>query len=97
MPAVSSEPKVTAKQAAQAAVKYLNDVCAPPTVVDNVLLEEIEFSEDERYWQVTLSFEQYPSALAMSGFLDPAVKKLRLFKIDAHSGKVVSMKIRPAP
>jgi hypothetical protein len=95
MPAIKSEPKVTAKQAAQVAVKYLNDVCAPPTI-ENILLEEIEFSEDERYWFVTLSFKQYPTS-GISEIWEAAEKKLRLFKVDARSGKVVSMKIRPAP
>lgn len=95
MPTIASNPKVTAKQAAQAAVKYLNEVCAPPTI-ENVLLEEIELSEDERYWQITLSFKQYPAS-GLSEIWDAAEKKLRLFKVDARSGKVVSMKIRPVP
>jgi len=96
MPTTASDPKVTAKQAAQAAVKYLNDVCTPPAI-ENVLLEEIELSDDARFWQVTLSFKQYPSTSAMSEIWDTAEKKLRVFKVDARSGKVVSMKIRPVP
>lgn len=95
MPTIASDPKVTAKQAAQAAAKYLNDVCAPPPI-ENVLLEEIELSEDERYWLVTLSFRQYPSS-GLPQILETAENKLRLFKIDTRSGKVVSMKIRPVP
>jgi len=96
MPATKSAPRVTAKQAAQAAAKYLNEVCTPPAI-ENVLLEEIELSDDERYWQVTLSFKQYPSATVLSEVFDAAEKKLRVFKIDTSSGKVVSMKIRPTP
>ena len=96
MPAIKSEPKVTAKQAAQAAAKYLNEVCTPPAI-ENVLLEEIELSGDSRFWQVTLSFKQYPSSSMLSEVLDTAEKKLRVFKINGSTGKVVSMKIRPAP
>jgi hypothetical protein len=96
MPAIRSEPQVTAKQAAQAAAKYLNDVCTPPAV-ENVLLEEIELSDDGRFWQVTLSFKQYPSSSVMSELLEAAEKKLRVFRIDASTGRVVSMKIRPVP
>ena len=96
MPTIASEPKVTAKQAAQAAAKYLNDVCAPPAI-ENVLLEEIELSDDGRFWQVTLSFKQYPSSSVMSEVFDTAEKKLRVFKIDTKTARVVSMKIRPTP
>jgi hypothetical protein len=96
MPAIKSEPKVAAKQAAQAAAKYLNEVCAPPAI-ENVLLEEIELSDDAHFWQFTLSFKQYPTASMMSEVFDNAEKKLRIFKINGSTGKVVSMKIRPAP
>lgn len=96
MPTTKSGTKVTARQAAQAATKYLKEVCTPPAI-ENVLLEEIELSEDSRYWQVTLSFKQYPSTAALSEILDAPEKKLRVFKIDTATGRVLSMKIRPEP
>jgi len=64
-------------------------------------LEEVEFSEDERFWLITLSYqikaEPAPKAAvpSMAAFFGPtSMTKYKVFKVDAQSGKVVSMKIR---
>ena len=63
----------------------------------NVRLEEVEISDDERYWYVTLGFDLPPlpstSGLAqvLSGRPERQYKTL---KVDAATGEVLSVKIR---
>lgn len=51
----------------------------------NVTVEEAELSNDEKYWHITLSYYEAPNL---------RLAKYKIFKIDANSSKVVSMKIR---
>lgn len=80
---------IDAKEAATNAAVYLSTLLTfPPT---NVMLEEVELSEDEQYWFITLSFDEdlwHPSHSRDTR------TKYRIFKINADSGKVLSMKIR---
>ena len=71
--------------------------------VEDVLLEEVELSDDDRYWLVTLSCFQYlPNELRPAGitpsptYLLKAGKQraYKVFKIDRQTGEVRSMKIR---
>lgn len=48
-------------------------------------LEEVELSEDEKYWFITVSYRFSPI---------PIATKYKIFKIRSDTGKVVSMKIR---
>jgi hypothetical protein len=78
---------IDVKQAVDAASQYLATLYAndPPS---NVRLEEVELSEDEKYWLVTLSFSD-----TLQVFIPPR-RSYKLFKINAESGQVQSMKIR---
>lgn len=77
---------IDVKQAVDIASQYLISLFADKAP-SNIQLEEVELSEDEKYWFITLSFtETVP-------FLVPR-KSYKLFKINADTGQVQSMKIR---
>ena len=81
--------------------------------LEDILLEEVELSDDERFWYVTLSAlipepkksdESNPApvglaaALAQASILRQERRRriYRVFKINADTGAVQSMKIREA-
>ncbi len=58
----------------------------------DVRLEEVELTEDGQYWLITLS---YPLNTGLAGILDTTSRReYKVFKIDAGTGQVKSMKIR---
>ena len=59
--------------------------------ISNVQLEEVELTEDGRYWLITLSYP-VPRELASLNF--NFKRKYKVFTIDALTGEVKSMKIR---
>jgi hypothetical protein len=66
----------------------------------DLALEEVEMSEDGQFWLVTLGFYR-PSKKPVSGLEAlrqiqgvTHERKYKLFKVDAATGKVTSMKIR---
>jgi len=76
---------ITARDAALAAVAYLHDVAG---MVVTPSVEEIELDAKREYWFVTLGyFEGGQSPFGGN-------KVYKLFKVDAHTGEVVVMKIR---
>jgi hypothetical protein len=83
--------EITAKMAAQAAAKYLQDLVA----INNghpITVEETELSEDGKYWLITLGFVPVNPSL---GFLmSGGSKEYKSFEISVSSGQVKSMKIR---
>ena len=90
--------KIGVKEAVQAAMAAIGDLL-PSADISDLRLEEVEQSEDERYWLITLGFyvvNQLGEGPVASAILAPPmyVRKYKVFKIDATSGKVISMKIR---
>lgn len=68
--------------------------------LQQIELEEVELSSDERSWLITLGFD-VPDTSPLTGlaaaiiFNGPRVKrKYKVFTIDRVAGKVTSMKIR---
>lgn len=95
-----STGKFDAKQAAMLALEYFNELF-PNTAVSNVALEEVEFLEEENCWLITLGFDESvrikssPLSPAAHLFSSPATtRKFKIFKVNAKTGKVISMKIR---
>lgn len=79
------------KEAAQRASEYFAGLFSDQNL-SNVQLEEVELSDDGQYWLITLS---YPVALPEIAPIQLINKrKYKLFKIDAKTGEVKSMKIR---
>ena len=58
---------------------------------DLLQLEEVELSDDEKYWFITLSYP-LPSPVPLLNL--PPKKDYKIFKIDSKTGQVRSMKIR---
>ena len=81
---------IDVKQAVGAAVQYAKDLLGAE---QNPTLEEVELSPDDRYWLITLGFEpRFSPLVALSG--TRPLREYKLFRVDAESGQVVSMKIR---
>jgi hypothetical protein len=84
---------VDVKQAASTAADYLVNLY-PQQVPSEVRLEEVELSEDESHWLITLSYIVPRSVFAdVPGILSHR-REYKVFKIDAATGQVRSMKIR---
>jgi hypothetical protein len=96
--------RLDAKQAAKLALEYFHELF-PNAVLSNVALEEVEFLEDENCWLITLGFDESPrprtqSAIQANKSLENLfgaplpVRKFKIFKVNAKTGNVISMKIR---
>jgi hypothetical protein len=83
---------VDIKQAAQAASNFIIGLYSDQTISD-MRLEEVELSEDERYWLITLSFSS-PVTSNVLGFPVVGRRQYKILKVDRESGEVLSMKIR---
>jgi hypothetical protein len=78
---------VDGKQAVVKAMEYVKGVYETSQVGD-LMLEEVERSEDGKHWYVTLGFS--PRQAGGS----PAERSYKVVKIVVETGDVLSMKIR---
>ena len=60
---------------------------------DHVQLEEVELSGEKDFWYITLSFHGSADSVASSLLVGGSVR-YKVFKLDANSGEVISMKNR---
>ncbi len=81
------------KEAAQRASEYFAGLYADEGVA-NVQLEEVELTDDGQYWLITLSYPMVPPNQSPLFFNVSSNRKYKVFKIDATTGEVKSMKIR---
>ena len=89
--AKEARPLLSPQQAAQCASNYLNALiplnpAIPPTV------EEVELSNDEKYWRITLGFT--PAQQSSVGFFLAGGREYKIFEVNVFNGDVKSMKIR---
>ncbi len=97
-----SSTLIDVRSAVEAARNYLQQVMDqlidPGSPMQGLRLEETELSDDKQHWLITLGFDR-----PMGEHLDPIQsivnskkyeRDYRIFKIDAQTGKVQSMKIR---
>ncbi|MGS0747534.1 hypothetical protein [Halpernia sp. GG3] len=84
---------MTIKELADTAAEYLKSFFPD---ADKIQLEEIEITDDDLYWNITLSYESNDNdnVVANKNWLMSQLRKFKIFRIDARSGKVRSMKIR---
>ncbi len=80
---------IDVQQAAEVAVQYF--IRLNPQVNRNITLEEVEISDDERYWYITLG---YTESGADSFFGGGTTRQYKLFTVDATDATVRAMKIR---
>jgi len=84
---------ISVKEAAKNAYEYMKEI---PGYENNeeIAVEEVELSEEEstakKYWLITVG---YPVGF---NILQPTSrsKEYKIFKVDADTGEVISMKIR---
>ena len=88
---------IDAKQAVRMAMEYLNEMYDTVDFKD-IMLEEAELSEDDRYWSITIGFSQRQISTAegpmasLVGSTERFKREFKVFRIDAESGIVRSMK-----
>jgi hypothetical protein len=65
----------------------------------NVMLEEVEQSEDGSYWHVTMGYDVERRVSGPPGlqhmFGPEPERHYKIFRVDARTGRIISMKIRP--
>lgn len=83
----SNEKKITAKQASDKAMSHFWELYGEKIPLQ---VEETEMNEDGKNWLITLSYEEHDPSINLIF----AKKVYKIFKINAITGKVISMKIR---
>jgi len=84
---------ISVKEAAKNAYEYMKEIPGYENN-ENIAVEEVELSEEEstakKYWLITIG---YPVGF---NILQPTSrsKEYKIFKVDADTGEVISMKIR---
>ncbi|WP_422134142.1 MULTISPECIES: hypothetical protein [unclassified Endozoicomonas] len=76
---------ISPKEAAQAAAKYFEDVSSERV---RLSIEEVEL--EDGFWLITLGMSD---SYAL-GSIGNKVTSYKIFKVDANTGEVISMKIR---
>jgi len=87
------ESIIDVRRATQSAIKYFQSLFPQ---ISEFSLEEVELSEDGKHWLITLGFKAPPARTSTTIELltKPPQTKFKVFKVDAKTGKVLSMKIR---
>ena len=80
---------INANEAANAAIEYLKSFY---TGAKNVMLEEVELSEEKKSWSVTVSFENVSHDVNNPSNIIQRINKV--FRIDNTTGQVIAMKSR---
>lgn len=94
---MSSVTVIDVKKAIASAMAFLTKVYGK---AEGLRLEEVELSDDERYWLVTLGFDEPATKspfkkMVTSGLpTDEMERVYKLIKVDASTGEALSMKIR---
>lgn len=91
--------KIDVRNAVIAAKEYLKSIQDLIGSIDDILLEEVELSENKSFWYVTLSFNRplvKQERAFMSGMelVTQYKRHYQLFMVDVITGEVNSMKIR---
>jgi hypothetical protein len=86
--------------AVKAASNYLLSVKDIMGNLQNIRLEEVELSEDRKYWLITWGFDiplKNKNPLRIAGLLQEGnllTREYKLFKVNSETNEVESMKIR---
>ena len=87
----------TVKEAALAAQQYFHSLWIDHKIED-LRVEEVELSEDEKFWSITLGFNRPADRVEdpLGEVLDaPRYRReYKIFKVDAETFQIKSMKIR---
>ncbi|HKQ08608.1 MAG TPA: hypothetical protein VJ464_26030 [Blastocatellia bacterium] len=100
---------IDVKEAVDIALDYLGKLYDMSTLQD-ILLEEVVLSDDEKFWYVTIGFSRLIYSTDPMGKLSETIWKIsgsgagpqkyqreyKVFQIDSATGQVKSMKMRAA-
>ena len=78
------------KEATEKAIEYFKKFYPN---IERVQLEEVEITDDDKYWNIVLSYENMETT-PLSYLQIGQQRTFKVFKIDADTGKVRSMKIK---
>jgi len=87
------------KQAVNTAMEFVKGLYDRDTL-KNLLLEEVEFSEDEKYWVVTIGFDfgglqvSEPTPFPSGSSPIRQARIYKLIRIDKETGKPISLKLK---
>lgn len=84
------------KTAVSATHDYLISIQDIIGSLEDLRLEEVELSEDRKYWLITLGFDIPVKAQSPINplFSQKSERKYKLFKVNTENGAVEAMKIR---
>ena len=83
--------KISPQEAANAAAKYAKELVpmqGSPTI------EEVEYVEEANEWHITLGYLSAESVNTFAYAMGQRPKDYKIFRINAETGEVISMKIR---
>lgn len=86
---MSSVNQDSKREAIKAAVSYLKEVLDLKGEV-NIKLEEIDQTEDNKYWLITLSYDD----ITLENIFNDNTRTYKVFKINKINNEVESMKLR---
>ena len=87
-------PPIAVKQAVRIALDYFKDLYDTGGLRD-IRLEEVELTEDGKFWLVTLGFDRPVPQAIFEAFGAPKYQReYKVLKIDSSRGEVHGMKIR---
>lgn len=86
------------KSAVESAMKFFDEMY-PGNQFKDILLEEVELSEDGNYWNVTIGFSRHTSEsnnsfAKITQAISDYIRVNKVFKVDTSDGSVKSMKSR---
>ncbi len=82
---------IDVKEAVKNAILYFEELYQGD--YSNLALEEVEFSDDEKHWFITLGFTPPTTGIAqMAGTVQK--REYKSLTINSESGSIISMKIR---
>ncbi len=92
-------PKIDVKTAVTAAHSYLQDMKDLMKIqLESLRLEEVELSEDQHEWLITLGFDVHIKTNSLTNLVAGTAfiyqREYKLFQVDSETGEVKSMKIR---
>lgn len=82
-----------AVSSASSYLRSLQDVIGDS--LENLMLEEVELSDDKRFWLITLGFDRPSRSSFFPIGGSPTIQRTyKLFRVNAETGEVEAMKIR---
>ncbi|KZX13192.1 hypothetical protein [Methanobrevibacter curvatus] len=83
---------ISTKQAISSSLDFVNEIFDE---LKNLKVEEIEFSNDDKFWKITLGWEELKedhSAILANPSYNPLKRTYKTFYVDKEYGEVKKMK-----